>query len=50
MDGRKPFPINHGKSGDLLVDAVKVVKGFMEREPGEWSIGIGRKKKLNASS
>ncbi|KAJ3009286.1 Ubiquitin carboxyl-terminal hydrolase isozyme L3 [Thoreauomyces humboldtii] len=33
MDGRKPFPINHGSSTDVLVDSVKVIKQFMERDP-----------------
>ncbi|KAJ3299192.1 Ubiquitin carboxyl-terminal hydrolase isozyme L3 [Borealophlyctis nickersoniae] len=33
MDGRKPFPINHGSCTDLLTDSVKVIKGFMERDP-----------------
>ncbi|TPX68740.1 hypothetical protein SpCBS45565_g02937 [Spizellomyces sp. 'palustris'] len=33
MDGRKPFPINHGDCDDLLLDSVKVIKQFMERDP-----------------
>ncbi|KNC97438.1 uncharacterized protein SPPG_07360 [Spizellomyces punctatus DAOM BR117] len=33
MDGRKPCPINHGDCGDLLLDSVKVIKQFMERDP-----------------
>ncbi|KAI8927009.1 hypothetical protein BC831DRAFT_500580 [Entophlyctis helioformis] len=36
MDGRKPFPINHGPAtGDLLLDAARLVRGFMEREPDQ---------------
>nr|CAG8580653.1 3801_t:CDS:2 [Entrophospora candida] len=35
LDGRKPFPISHGPSTDLLQDATKVIKKeFMEREVG----------------
>ncbi|KAI8918572.1 hypothetical protein DFJ77DRAFT_530680 [Powellomyces hirtus] len=33
MDGRKPFPINHGRSSDLLMDSVRVIKEFMARDP-----------------
>ncbi|KAI9197455.1 uncharacterized protein BJ171DRAFT_519578 [Polychytrium aggregatum] len=36
LDGRKPFPINHGvATGDLLNDSVEVIKKFMEREPDQ---------------
>lgn len=37
MDGRKAGPINHGATSDdtFLADAVKVVRGFMDRDPGE---------------
>ncbi|XP_033003849.1 ubiquitin carboxyl-terminal hydrolase isozyme L3 isoform X2 [Lacerta agilis] len=37
LDGRKPFPINHGQSSDdtFLEDAVEVCKKFMERDPDE---------------
>jgi len=37
LDGRKKRPINHGPSSPatLLLDAVKVIKGFMERDPNE---------------
>ncbi|XP_040607489.1 ubiquitin carboxyl-terminal hydrolase isozyme L3 isoform X2 [Mesocricetus auratus] len=37
LDGRKPFPINHGKTSDetLLEDAIEVCKKFMERDPDE---------------
>jgi len=34
LDGRKPSPINHGLSTDLLQDSAKVIKQFMERDPG----------------
>jgi hypothetical protein len=36
-DGRKEFPINHGVSSPdtVLEDAVVVVRGFMDRQPGE---------------
>ena len=37
MDGRKPAPVNHGPSTDLITDAVSVVKKFMERDPGKWT-------------
>ncbi|KAJ3217033.1 ATP-binding cassette sub- A member 1 [Dinochytrium kinnereticum] len=33
MDGRKPFPINHGPADDLLNGAVQIIKKFMSREP-----------------
>ena len=35
LDGRKAGPVNHGPTtpGNLLQDAVKVIKGFMERDP-----------------
>ncbi|ETE61549.1 hypothetical protein L345_12698, partial [Ophiophagus hannah] len=37
LDGRKPFPINHGRSNvdTFLEDAVEVCKKFMERDPDE---------------
>ncbi|KAM6446192.1 ubiquitin carboxyl-terminal hydrolase isozyme L3 isoform 3-T3 [Liasis olivaceus] len=37
LDGRKPFPINHGQSNidTFLEDAVGVCKKFMERDPDE---------------
>ncbi|KAJ3102570.1 Ubiquitin carboxyl-terminal hydrolase isozyme L3 [Phlyctochytrium planicorne] len=35
MDGRKPWPIHHGKAGELLQSSVAVIKKFMAREPGE---------------
>jgi len=37
LDGRKPFPINHGSSCDetFLNDAAVVCKRFMERDPNE---------------
>ncbi|XP_061485991.1 ubiquitin carboxyl-terminal hydrolase isozyme L3 isoform X2 [Rhineura floridana] len=37
LDGRKPFPINHGQSSNdtFLEDAVEVCKKFMERDPDE---------------
>jgi len=35
LDGRKSTPVNHGKSSpaSLLKDAVKVIQGFMARDP-----------------
>ncbi|CAB4436423.1 unnamed protein product [Rhizophagus irregularis] len=33
LDGRKPFPINHGKCTDLLKDSAKIIKKFMNRDP-----------------
>jgi len=37
LDGRKPFPINHGKceKSELLPKACAVVKTFMDRDPEE---------------
>ncbi|CAI8042074.1 Ubiquitin carboxyl-terminal hydrolase isozyme L3 [Geodia barretti] len=37
LDGRKPFPINHGStSGDtFLMDAARVCREFMTRDPSE---------------
>ncbi|RHZ75737.1 hypothetical protein Glove_209g168 [Diversispora epigaea] len=33
LDGRKSSPINHGPCTDLLMDSIKVIKQFMERNP-----------------
>jgi ubiquitin carboxyl-terminal hydrolase L3 len=35
LDGRKPWPINHGKLGnqDLLHKSAEVIRQFMDREP-----------------
>lgn len=35
LDGRKTAPINHGKVTDFVADAVKIIKGFMERDPDD---------------
>ncbi|XP_032878892.1 ubiquitin carboxyl-terminal hydrolase isozyme L3 isoform X2 [Amblyraja radiata] len=37
LDGRKPFPINHGDTtvDSLLGDAIEVCKKFMQRDPDE---------------
>jgi ubiquitin carboxyl-terminal hydrolase L3 len=37
LDGRKSFPINHGSTDvdSFLVDAAKVCREFMERDPSE---------------
>ncbi|XP_041055923.1 ubiquitin carboxyl-terminal hydrolase isozyme L3 isoform X2 [Carcharodon carcharias] len=37
LDGRKPFPINHGSTtaDNFLEDAVEVCKKFMQRDPDE---------------
>jgi ubiquitin carboxyl-terminal hydrolase L3 len=37
LDGRKLFPINHGATSEdnFLVDAARVCKDFMERDPSE---------------
>ncbi|KAJ8328418.1 ubiquitinyl hydrolase 1 [Batrachochytrium dendrobatidis] len=41
MDGRKPFPINHGPTtGDLLMDSVAVIQRFMSREPEQVNFSI----------
>ncbi|CAG8528094.1 5203_t:CDS:2 [Acaulospora morrowiae] len=34
LDGRKSSPINHGPCTDLLMDSSKIIKQFMERDPG----------------
>ena len=36
LDGRKAGPVNHGPTtpDTLLQDAAKVIRGFMERDPG----------------
>eukprot|EP00897_Mesotaenium_endlicherianum_P006235 jgi/Mesen1/563/ME000105S10737 len=35
LDGSRPFPVNHGPStpDSLLQDSVKVIRGYMERNP-----------------
>ncbi|KAI9004223.1 hypothetical protein BC832DRAFT_78714 [Gaertneriomyces semiglobifer] len=33
LDGRKPFPVNHGSCEDLLKGAVEVIRTFIAREP-----------------
>ncbi|KAI8374502.1 uncharacterized protein BYT42DRAFT_406984 [Radiomyces spectabilis] len=35
LDGRKLFPINHGKCTDLVEGAVKFMKQYMERDPDQ---------------
>ncbi|KAI8638958.1 hypothetical protein BD408DRAFT_372556 [Parasitella parasitica] len=35
LDGRKAFPINHGKCTNLVESAVKVIKQYMARDPEE---------------
>ncbi|XP_029458890.1 ubiquitin carboxyl-terminal hydrolase isozyme L3 isoform X2 [Rhinatrema bivittatum] len=37
LDGRKPFPVSHGRTSDetLLEDAIEVCKKFMQRDPDE---------------
>ncbi|XP_073436495.1 ubiquitin carboxyl-terminal hydrolase isozyme L3 isoform X2 [Dendrobates tinctorius] len=37
LDGRKPFPVNHGKTSEdtLLEDAIEVCRKFMQRDPDE---------------
>ncbi|XP_068602403.1 ubiquitin carboxyl-terminal hydrolase isozyme L3 [Brachionichthys hirsutus] len=42
LDGRKSFPIVHGKTSEdtLLEDAVEVCKAFMKRDPQEVSFTI----------
>ncbi len=38
LDGNKPFAVNHGNSSSetLLNDACRVIKGFMDRDPGRY--------------
>jgi len=42
LDGRKPFPINHGKTSadTLLEDTAVVCKKFMERDPGNYNFNM----------
>eukprot|EP00478_Filoreta_tenera_P001867 GABV01001908.1.p2 GENE.GABV01001908.1~~GABV01001908.1.p2 ORF type:complete len:216 (-),score=115.10 GABV01001908.1:11-658(-) len=42
LDGRKPFPINHGPTTDdsVLEDAAKVAKQFMDRDPTNVNFNI----------
>jgi len=44
LDGRKKFPIHHGKTTQksLLKDAVNVIKQFMARDPKEirWNMAV----------
>ncbi|CAO3641192.1 unnamed protein product [Mucor fragilis] len=35
LDGRKLFPINHGKCTNLVESATKVMKQYMARDPNE---------------
>ncbi|OXU24718.1 hypothetical protein TSAR_008378 [Trichomalopsis sarcophagae] len=37
LDGRKPYPINHGSSNSetFLEDAARICREYMNREPGE---------------
>ena len=37
LDGRKDAPIDHGETSDgtFLKDACKVVKAYMDRDPGD---------------
>ncbi|GAA5805066.1 hypothetical protein EDC94DRAFT_585955 [Helicostylum pulchrum] len=35
LDGRKAFPINHGKCSDLVKSAAVVMRKYMERDPEE---------------
>lgn len=35
LDGRKAFPINHGKCTHLVESAAKVMKQYMARDPEE---------------
>ncbi|KAI8138935.1 hypothetical protein BJV82DRAFT_660216 [Fennellomyces sp. T-0311] len=34
LDGRKSFPINHGRCDDLVDCAARVMRKFMEQDPG----------------
>jgi len=42
LDGRRPAPVNHGVTSpeNLLSDAAKVVKSFMERDPTEVNFSV----------
>jgi len=40
LDGRKPFPINHGTCMDLLRDSAKIIKKFMERDPDKFQFTV----------
>lgn len=40
LDGRKAGPVSHGPCENLLVDACKVIKKFMDRDPAEMRFTI----------
>ncbi|CAI2171977.1 16334_t:CDS:2 [Funneliformis geosporum] len=40
LDGRKPFPINHGPCKNLLEDSAKIIKKFMERDPENYQFTV----------
>jgi len=42
LDGRKPFPINHGPSSTetLLEDSVKIILEFMKRDPTQMNFSM----------
>ncbi|CAG8622096.1 11343_t:CDS:2 [Funneliformis caledonium] len=40
LDGRKPFPINHGPCKNLLEDSARLIKKFMERDPENYQFTV----------
>ena len=42
LDGRKPYPVNHGPSSQetFLSDACKVIQKFIERDPGNLNAAL----------
>ncbi|KAJ3128410.1 Ubiquitin carboxyl-terminal hydrolase isozyme L3 [Nowakowskiella sp. JEL0407] len=40
LDGRKPFPINHGAATNLLADVAEIVRNFIDREPDSLSFSL----------
>lgn len=41
LDGRKPFPINHGKCTELLKDVARITKDeFMRRDKNEINFNL----------
>ncbi|KAI8893915.1 hypothetical protein BC833DRAFT_606828 [Globomyces pollinis-pini] len=40
MDGRNPFPINHGTSTDLLLDSSKIIKKYMDQSTDDLNFTV----------
>ncbi|CAG8668844.1 5596_t:CDS:1 [Ambispora leptoticha] len=40
LDGRRPYPINHGPSSDLLSDSARAIKKFIDQNPNEGRFNV----------